>query len=63
MDVVYLPAAGQAVQLVELPGLNHLFLNATTGEVDEYARLSDRTISSRLPAAIAAWLKATWARN
>jgi uncharacterized protein len=55
--------AGQAVRLVELPGLNHLFVNATTGEVDEYGRVPDKTVSSQLPAAVAGWLKGLWARN
>ncbi|MGH9163593.1 MAG: alpha/beta hydrolase family protein [Vicinamibacteraceae bacterium] len=45
-----------AADLVKLPGLNHLFVKARTGAVQEYAVLADRTISPELPRAIAAWL-------
>jgi hypothetical protein len=55
--------AGQAVRLVELAGLNHLFVNATSGEVDEYGSLPDKAVSSQLPAAVAGWLKDTLARK
>lgn len=51
------PREGQTVKLVEIPGVNHLFVPAATGEVDEYGSVPDKTISSQLPAAIAAWLK------
>jgi uncharacterized protein len=53
--------AGRAVAVVDLAGLNHLFLGATTGEVDEYASLPDKTVSSRLPEAVAKWLEGIWA--
>jgi pimeloyl-ACP methyl ester carboxylesterase len=52
--------AGKAVQLTELPGLNHLFVKAATGEVDEYRSLPDKTVSNELSAAVAAWLKGIW---
>lgn len=54
---------GQAVKRVDLPGLNHLLVQATTGEVDEYGRVPDKTISAQVPAAIAGWLKDVWARK
>jgi len=54
-------AAGGKVAVLELPALNHLFLNAATGEVDEYASLPDKTISGRLPEAVASWLGGLWA--
>lgn len=54
---------GGPVQRIELPGLNHLFVNATTGEVDEYGGVADKTVSSQVPAAMASWLKETWARK
>ena len=56
-------AAPQGVRLVELAGLNHLFVDATTGEVDEYGRVPDKTVSSQLPAAIAGWLNGLWPRK
>lgn len=40
-----------------LPGLNHLFLKAVTGEVDEYATLPDRSVSPEALSAIEGWLK------
>ena len=35
------------VEVVHLPGINHLLVPATTGEVGEYPTLEARTISSR----------------
>jgi uncharacterized protein len=45
------------VEFVQLPGLNHLMVPATTGHVTEYASLEARAISPDVAAAIAAWLK------
>jgi len=42
--------------LVKLPGLNHLFQTAKTGDVTEYSR-SEETISPRALDTIAAWLR------
>jgi hypothetical protein len=42
--------------VVKLPGINHLLVSATTGEVDEYARLPSRTISPDVAKKIAEWL-------
>jgi pimeloyl-ACP methyl ester carboxylesterase len=56
-------AQGRTVRLVELPGLNHLFQSAVTGEVDEYAQLSDGAISSKVPDAVAGWLKGVWPKD
>jgi len=44
------------VQVVRIAGVNHLFVAAKTGEVDEYGSLQSRTIAPELPAAIANWL-------
>jgi uncharacterized protein len=44
------------VETVSLPGLNHLFVPATTGEVDEYTVLDSKAISPELPKAIAGWI-------
>jgi pimeloyl-ACP methyl ester carboxylesterase len=47
------------VKVVKIPGVNHLFVPATTGEVEEYATLKDRQISPAVASAIVAWLKKT----
>lgn len=47
------------VQVVKVPGVNHLLVSAKTGEVDEYATLPDRTISAAVSTAIADWLTKT----
>jgi alpha-beta hydrolase superfamily lysophospholipase len=44
-------------EVVHLPGVNHLLVPATTGEVQEYPRLKDRTISEKASAVIADWLQ------
>jgi pimeloyl-ACP methyl ester carboxylesterase len=44
---------------VTIPGVNHLFVPAATGEVDEYGTLADRSIAPELPRAIAEWLHRT----
>ena len=49
------------VQVARVPGINHLLVPATTGEVDEYGSLKDRTVSSAVTTAIANWLKSTFA--
>lgn len=51
--------AGQAVKLSKLPGINHLLVPAKTGEVDEYDRLPDKTVSGDVVRAIETWLKDT----
>ncbi len=44
------------VEVLHLPGVNHLLVPATTGEVTEYASLKDRTISPQIAAKIAEFL-------
>jgi hypothetical protein len=48
-----------AVDIVKVPGVNHLLVPATTGEVDEYASLSDQKVSPAVTSAVAAWLTKT----
>ena len=45
------------VELVHLPGINHLLVPAKTGDVSEYGSLSDKTITPAVVKAIAEWLK------
>ena len=48
-----------AVDVVKVPGVNHLLAPATTGEVDEYATLPDKHVSPAVSAAVVEWLKKT----
>jgi pimeloyl-ACP methyl ester carboxylesterase len=48
-----------AVQVVKVPGVNHLLVPATTGEVDEYSTLPDKTVSPAVIGAITSWLQTT----
>jgi alpha-beta hydrolase superfamily lysophospholipase len=52
---------GGPVEVVRIPGINHLLVPATTGEVDEYASLKDKTVSETLSTSIVEWLKKTFA--
>jgi len=45
------------VDLLIVDGINHLLVPAQTGEVEEYAKLADRTVTPRAASAIGAWLK------
>ena len=45
------------VDVVSLPGVNHLLVPAETGEVQEYQDLAGRRISPEAASAIADWLK------
>jgi pimeloyl-ACP methyl ester carboxylesterase len=45
-----------AVDVAALPGLNHLFVPATTGDVDEYVVLPEKKVSPAATAAIGTWL-------
>ena len=48
-----------AVDVVKVPGVNHLLVPAKTGEVDEYPVLAERTVSPAVTSAIANWLTKT----
>jgi pimeloyl-ACP methyl ester carboxylesterase len=45
------------VELVHLPGINHLLVPAKTGDVAEYSSLPDKTITPAVAKTIADWLK------
>ncbi len=47
------------VERVTVPGVNHLLVNATTGEVGEYAVVPDKHVSAAVIEAIVTWLKKT----
>ena len=48
-----------AVEVVKVPGINHLLVPATTGDVSEYADLKDKQVSVAVTAAIITWLNKT----
>lgn len=48
-----------AVDVVKVPGINHLLVPATTGEVSEYGTLADKHVSETVTQAIVTWLKKT----
>ena len=50
-----------AVEVVKLPGINHLLVPATTGEFDEYSALGDKRVSPAVATAIVSWLGTTFA--
>jgi uncharacterized protein len=45
------------VEAVHLPGVNHLLVKATTGEVEEYPQLPEKQITPDAASAIAEWLQ------
>jgi pimeloyl-ACP methyl ester carboxylesterase len=47
------------IEIVHFPGLNHLFVPATTGSVDEYPTLKEKTISPEVATTVSSWLKKT----
>jgi pimeloyl-ACP methyl ester carboxylesterase len=49
------------VEVVKVPGINHLLVPATTGEADEYGTLKDKQVSQVVTQAIVTWLKKTLA--
>ena len=44
-------------EVVHIPGINHLLVPATSGEVQEYQTLKDRKVSEQVTGTIADWLK------
>lgn len=45
------------VEVLHLPGINHLLVPASTGAVSEYGGLRDKTVTPAVAKAIADWLK------
>jgi pimeloyl-ACP methyl ester carboxylesterase len=48
------------VRVVKIPAINHLLVPATTGELDEYGRLTDRHVSPAVTTALIGWLRQTF---
>lgn len=49
--------SGRLVDVVKIPGINHLLVPATTGEVEEYGTLQEKQISPQVGTVLASWLK------
>src|SRR5205085_8246678 len=49
------------VEVVKVPGINHLLVAATTGEYEEYHTLSDKRVSAAVVTPIITWLQKTFA--
>ena len=47
------------VDIVKIPGVNHLLASATTGEMDEYGALKDKHVAPAVTQAILSWLQKT----
>ena len=45
-----------SVDVVKVPGVNHLLVPAKTGEVDEYATLPDKKVAAVATAAVGTWM-------
>ena len=54
-------ATPKSVDVVVVRGVNHLLMPAFTGEVTEYASLTDRNVSKDVSGALTAWLTKTFA--
>jgi pimeloyl-ACP methyl ester carboxylesterase len=61
VDLARRTSKSKSVEVVTVRGVNHLLVPATTGEVAEYATLTDRTISRDVTSSITAWLMKTFA--
>jgi len=46
-----------SVEVVHLPGINHLLVPATTGDVQEYPVLKEKTVTQAVSASMIEWLK------
>jgi uncharacterized protein len=52
-----------ASDVTVVPGINHLLVPASTGEVNEYSSLSDKNVSGEVAKAIAEWLARVTAKS
>jgi pimeloyl-ACP methyl ester carboxylesterase len=55
-DLARKVSASQSVEVVTVPGINHLLVPASTGEVAEYGSLRDLHVSKDVTAPITGWL-------
>ena len=60
-ELARLRPKSRGADLVKVHGVNHLLTRATTGETDEYARLTERSVALEVPSEIVSWLQRTLA--
>ncbi len=60
-DLARKESDSKSVDVVVVRGVNHLLIPAFTGEVTEYASLTDRNVSKSVSGAITGWLTTTFA--
>lgn len=60
-DTARKEARSRSIDVVVVRGVNHLLIPATTGEVEEYATLTDRNVSADVRSAVSSWLTKTFA--
>ena len=60
-DLARRESDSKAVEVTIVRGVNHLLVPATTGEVSEYAALTDRNVSRDVTTVINGWLAKTFA--
>jgi len=48
-----------AVEVVKVPGVNHLLVPAASGEVSEYGDIKDKQVSAAVTEPIVTWLNKT----
>jgi pimeloyl-ACP methyl ester carboxylesterase len=60
-DLARKQSDSESIEVVVVRGVNHLLIPAFTGEVTEYASLTDRNVSKDVSGALTAWLKKTFA--
>ena len=58
-DLARARAGAAPVEVVKIPGVNHLMVPATTGEADEYATLKTKQSSPGVASSAVAWLQKT----
>lgn len=60
-DLARKQSDSESIDVVVVRGVNHLLIPAFTGEVTEYASLTDRNVSKDVSGALTAWLTKTFA--
>jgi pimeloyl-ACP methyl ester carboxylesterase len=60
-DLARKQSDSKSVEVVIVRGVNHLLVPAITGEVSEYATLTDRNVSKDVSGAVSTWLTKTFA--
>jgi pimeloyl-ACP methyl ester carboxylesterase len=60
-DLARKESRSPSIEVVVVRGVNHLLVPATTGDIAEYATLTDRNVSGDVKAAVTSWLTKTFA--